>query len=185
MCCEEQGELPNSDIEPTLSQPQLYNSMKAIDRASMYSSPTCALHKSPWLGRCWSTAYSLQAIPYDLSVLHPLRARGTLFLLGKGTAYTPQNVPAQSGFLLLIWTKVLPGLVENLDNWHSFTQLCLPVAKKTRETLHMDITRWSTPKSDWLYSLQPEMEKLYTFSKNKTGSWLWLRSWTPYCQIQT
>ena len=22
-------------------------------------------------------------------------------------------------------------------------------------------------------------------SKNKTGSWLWLGSWTPYCQIQT
>ena len=53
------------------------------------------------------------------------------------------------------------------------------------KTLHMDITRWSTPKSDWLYSLQPKMEKLYTVSKNKTGSWLWLRSWTPYCQIQT
>ena len=28
------------------------------------------------------------------------------------------------------------------------------------------------------------MKKLYTVSKNKTGSWLWLRSWTPYCQIQ-
>ena len=27
--------------------------------------------------------------------------------------------------------------------------------------------------------------ELYTVSKNKTGSWLWLRSWTPYCQIQT
>ena len=40
-------------------------------------------------------------------------------------------------------------------------------------------------KSDWLYSLQPKMEKLYTVSKNKTGSWLWLRSWTPYCKIQT
>ena len=24
-----------------------------------------------------------------------------------------------------------------------------------------------------------------TVSKNKTGRWLWLRSWTPYCQIQT
>ena len=24
-----------------------------------------------------------------------------------------------------------------------------------------------------------------SISKNKTGSWLWLRSWTPYCQIQT
>ena len=53
------------------------------------------------------------------------------------------------------------------------------------KTLHMDIIRWSTPRSDWLYSLQPKMEKLYTVSKNKTRSWLWLRSWTPYCQIQT
>ena len=53
------------------------------------------------------------------------------------------------------------------------------------KTLHMDITRWSTLKSDWLYSLQPKIEKLYTLSKNKTGSWLWPRSWTPYCQIQT
>ena len=59
----------------------------------------------------------------------------------------------------------------------------LPITKE--KTLHMDINRWSTPKSDWLYSLQPKMEKLYTVSRNKTGSWLWLRSWTPYCQIQT
>ena len=43
---------------------------------------------------------------------------------------------------------------------------------------------WSTPKSDWLYSLQPKMEKLYTVNKNKTRSWLWLRSWAPYCQIR-
>ena len=48
----------------------------------------------------------------------------------------------------------------------------------------MDITRWPTLKSDWLYSLQPKMKKLYTVSKNKTGSWLWLRSWTPYYQIR-
>ena len=55
----------------------------------------------------------------------------------------------------------------------------------TQEMTHMDITRWSTPKSYWLYSLQPKMEQLYTVSKNKTGSWLWHRSWTPYCPIQT
>ena len=48
----------------------------------------------------------------------------------------------------------------------------------------MDITRWSTLKSDWLYSLQPKMEKLHTVHKNKTGSWLWLRSWTPYCKFR-
>ena len=53
------------------------------------------------------------------------------------------------------------------------------------KTLHMDITRWSALKSHWLYYLQPKMEKLYTVSKNKTRSWLWLRSWTPYCQIHT
>ena len=39
-----------------------------------------------------------------------------------------------------------------------------------KRRLHMDITRWSTLKSDWLYSLQPKMEKLCTVSKSKTGS---------------
>ena len=49
-------------------------------------------------------------------------------------------------------------------------------------TLHVDITRWSILKSDWLYSLQPKKEKFYTVSRNKTWSWLWLRSWAPYCK---
>ena len=39
-------------------------------------------------------------------------------------------------------------------------------------------------KSDWLYSLQPKMEKLYTVSKNRTWSWLWLRSSVPYRKNQ-
>ena len=34
----------------------------------------------------------------------------------------------------------------------------LPTTKE--KTLHLDITRWSTLKSDWLYSLQPKMERL-------------------------
>ena len=50
--------------------------------------------------------------------------------------------------------------------------------------IFMNIAMWSIPKSDWLYSLQPKMEKLYTVSSNKTGSWLWLRSWTLSCQVQ-
>ena len=60
-----------------------------------------------------------------------------------------------------------------------------PLPTTQEKTLHMDITKLSILKSDWLYSLQPKMEKLYTVSKNKTGSWLWFRSWTSYCQIQT
>ena len=60
-----------------------------------------------------------------------------------------------------------------------------PLPTTQEKTLYMDITRWSIAKSDWLYSFQPNTEKLYTVSKNKTGIGLWLRSWTPYCQIQT
>ena len=45
-----------------------------------------------------------------------------------------------------------------------------PLPKIREKTLQVDITRWSTPKSDWLYSLQPKMEKLYTVSKNKIRS---------------
>ena len=52
-----------------------------------------------------------------------------------------------------------------------------PLPTTQEKTLHMDITRWSIPKSDWLYSSQPKMEKLSTVSKNKTRSWLWLRLW--------
>ena len=45
-----------------------------------------------------------------------------------------------------------------------------PLPTTQEKTLHMDITRWSTPKSDWLYSLQPKMEKLYTVSKTRPGA---------------
>ena len=47
-----------------------------------------------------------------------------------------------------------------------------PLPTTQEKTPHMDITKCPTLKSDWLYSLQPKMEKLYTVSKNKTGRWL-------------
>ena len=45
-----------------------------------------------------------------------------------------------------------------------------PLPTTQEKTLHMDITRWSTLKSDWLYSLQPKMEKLWTVSKTRLGA---------------
>ena len=46
-----------------------------------------------------------------------------------------------------------------------------PLPTTQGKTLHMDITRWSTPKSDRLYSVQPKMEKLYIVNNNKkTGN---------------
>ena len=86
------------------------------------------------------------------------------------------------------------GLGVQSETGHRLIELCqensLIIAntlfqQREKKTLHKDVTRWSTPKSDWLYFLQPKMEKLYTVSKNKTRSWLWLRSCTPYCQFQT
>ena len=58
-----------------------------------------------------------------------------------------------------------------------------PLPTTEEKTLHMDITRWSILKLDWLYSLQPKMEKFYKANKNKTRSWLWHRSWNPYYKI--
>ena len=43
-----------------------------------------------------------------------------------------------------------------------------PLPTTDEKTLHMDIIRWSISKSDWLYSLQPKIEKLYIVRKNKT-----------------
>ena len=51
------------------------------------------------------------------------------------------------------------------------------------KTLLMDITRWSTPKSDWLYSLQPKVEKFYAVSKNKSRTVAQIMN--SYCQTQT
>ena len=80
------------------------------------------------------------------------------------------------------WSRTKANRVLPRD--HSGHSKC-PLPSTQEKTLHMDITRWSTPKSDRLYSLQPKMEKLYTINKNKPGTWLRLRSWIPYCQIQT
>ena len=59
-----------------------------------------------------------------------------------------------------------------------------PLPRTQETTLHMDVNIWSILNSDWLYSLQLKVEKLYTDSKNKAGSWRWHRSWTTYCKIQ-
>ena len=75
-----------------------------------------------------------------------------------------------------------PSLLFLSSTYLSFYLMCVCISIHVLGALHMNITRWSTLKSDWLYSLQPKKEKLYTVRENKTGSWLWLWSWTPYCQ---
>ena len=120
----------------------------------------------------------------DLLELTPKKA--VLFITGDwNTKVRSQETPGITGKFGLgstEWSRAKANRVLPREcTGHS--KHPLPITHE--KTLNIDITRWSTPKSDWLYSLQPKMEKLCTVSKNKTKSWLRLRSWTPYCQIQT
>ena len=95
-----------------------------------------------------------------------------------------QETPGVTGKLGLgLQNQVGQRLIEFCQEHTGHSKPPLPTTQE--KTLQIEITRWPTPKLDWLYSLQSKMEKLFTVSKNKTGSWLWLRSWTPDCQIQT
>ena len=60
-----------------------------------------------------------------------------------------------------------------------------PLQTTQQKILHMDIVRWSIPKSDWLYSCSQRWRSSTQSAKKKTRNWLWVRSWTPFPQKQT
>ena len=118
-------------------------------------------------------------------LLELIPKKDVLFTIGDWNAKVGiQETPGVTGqFGLGIRNEAGQRLIRVLPREHTgHSKYLLPTTQE--KTLHINITRWSTPKSDCLYSLQPNMEKFYTISKKKTGSWLLLRSWNPYCQIQ-
>ena len=120
----------------------------------------------------------------DLLELTP--KKDAIFIIGDWNAKVgSQETPGITGKFDLGVQKEAGQRLTVFCQENALVKANTPLPTTQEKTLHMGITRWSTPKSDWLYSLQPKMEKLYTVSKNKTRSWLWLRPWTPYCQIQT
>ena len=42
-----------------------------------------------------------------------------------------------------------------------------PLLTTQKKTLHMDVIRWSIPKSDWLYSLQPKRTSIHSTKQNE------------------
>ena len=64
------------------------------------------------------------------------------------------------------WSNRQVGLgVQNVAG-QRLTEFCkenskYPFPTTQTMTVHVDITRWSTPKSDWLYFLQPKMEQIH------------------------
>ena len=107
----------------------------------------------------------------DTFCLHHWESLLIRFIIGDWTAKVgSQETPGVTGKFgpwNMEWSRTKTNRV--LPREHTGTH---PLPTTQENTLHVDITRWSTLKSDWLYSLQPKMEKLYTVSKNKTGSWL-------------
>ena len=82
-----------------------------------------------------------------------------------------QETPGVTGkFGVGVQNEAGLSLIEFCQEHIGHSKYPLPTTQE--KNLHRDITRWSEPKSDSLYSLRPKMEKLYTVRKNKTGSWL-------------
>ena len=94
------------------------------------------------------------------------RERDVLFIIGDWNAKVEsQQIPGVTGkFGLGVQNEAgLKKVLPRECTCHS--KHPLPTAQAT--TLHMDITRWSIPKSDCLYSLQLKIEKLYSINKTR------------------
>ena len=138
----------------------------------------------PWpvMLKSWSWTFLWRPTrPFELTP-----KKDVLFIIGDLNAKvgSPEIPGVTSKFGLGVQNEKWQGLIRILPREHTGHSQH-PLATTQEASLRMDINRWPIPKSDWLYSLQPKMEKLHRVSKNKTRSWLWLRSWTPCCQIQT
>ena len=137
--------------------------------------------------RGWAPTVAMTSLLQESHIWYnPLLMFGICMCEGKEERnekyWTSQETPGVTGkFGLGIRNEAGQRLIEFCQE--NALVITNTLFQQHKRRLYVDITRWSTPKSDWLYSLQPKMEKLYTVSKNKTRSWLWLR--TPYCQIQT
>ena len=105
--------------------------------------------------------------PQDLLELTP--KKDILFIIGDLKAKVgSQEIPGVTGkFGLGVQNE--GGKRERVLSRERTGHSKHPLPTTQENSLHIDITRWSTPKSNWLYSLLSKMEMLYTVSKNKTG----------------
>ena len=96
----------------------------------------------------------------DLLELTP--KKDVLFIIGGWKAKVgSQETPGKFG--LGVQNEARQGLIEFFQENALVIANTLPTTQE--KTVHMYITRWSTPKSDRLYSLQPKGEVLYSQQK--------------------
>ena len=90
-----------------------------------------------------------------------------LFITGDWNAKVgSQEIPGVTGkFVLEVQNEAGQRLTEFCQE--NALVLTNTLFQQHERRLHVAVMRWSILKSDWLYSLQPKMEKLYTVSKRK------------------
>ena len=192
--------LPNDHYRKLYSHPSpQFSSVQSLSRVRLFVTPWIAARQASLSITNSRSSLRLTSIESVMPSSHLILCHPLLLLppippsirVFFNESTLPMRWPKYWSFSFsIIPSKEIPGLISFRMDWLVLPRKCTghskhPLPTTQEKTLHMDITRWSTLKSDWLYSLQPKMEKLYTVNKNKTGSWLRLRSWTPYYQIQT
>ena len=137
------GNLPNPGIKP--------RSPTLVADSSPFEPPD----KAKWLTLILSTVSSFFGM--SLCPLHHRELEGKS-RKSKDTWSNRQVWPCSTN-----WSREKVNIVLPREST-GHSKHSLPTTQGM--ALHRDITRWSILKSDWLYSLQLKMEKLYTVSKN-------------------
>ena len=150
------------------------------------------VNSSHQVAKYWSFSFSISVfneysgLIEDLQDLLELTPQNDILFITEDTnaKVGNQETPGVKGnFDLGLWNEAGQRLRVLPRERTGHNKHPLPTTQET--SLHMDITRCPKPKEDCLYSLQSNMEKLYTISKNENRSWLWLRSWNSYGKIET
>ena len=117
----------------------------------------------------------------DCRLLGQTPKKDVLFIIGDWNAKVGiQVTPGVTGkFGLRVQNEAGQRLIEFCQ------ENALVVANALFQQHKRRLSTWTSPDGQHLNQIDYILCSQQWRSKNKTGSWLWLRSWTPYCQIQT
>ena len=117
--------------------------------------------------------------------VHLSPQKDEIFIIGKWNAkVASQEIPGVTG-------KFGPGVQNEAGQrlTEFFQENALVIANTLFQQHKRRLYTGTSPDCHYWnridYNLCSQRWINYRVSKKKTGSWLWLRSWTPYCQIQT
>ena len=143
-----------------------------------HSNPSLCPHQQCW--RSWS--WTVLGWPIRLSRTNI--QKDVLFIIGDW------NAKERSHEISGVTGKF--GLGVQNEAGQRLTEFCQENTLVIANTLFQQHKRrlytWTSPDGQYWnqidFILCSKMEKFFTVSKSKTWSWLWLRSWAPYCKIQ-